>query len=176
MVLHLGDEHLTAVKPSLLGRDSVQGVGGALDEDDDLALAVDVEKLGDAFARLLVRLGRHSRLVSGAAMDARVNLGETGHRIADPFERRGAGRIVEVDSGDGAAPQHGHWQHNDRNADTNGHSHARAALIGPSVSIPFARGELQIGTWQKIVCIDFDARPRSRRVVVSLLGGLFRRA
>jgi secondary thiamine-phosphate synthase enzyme len=68
------------------------------------------------------------------------------------------------------APQHGHWEHNERNADTNGHSHARAALIGPSVSVPFTRGELQIGTWQKIVCIDFDDRPRSRKVLVQLLG------
>jgi thiamine phosphate synthase YjbQ (UPF0047 family) len=46
----------------------------------------------------------------------------------------------------------------------------RAALIGPSVTVPFASGELLIGTWQKIVCIDFDDRPRSRRLVVQLLG------
>ena len=44
------------------------------------------------------------------------------------------------------------------------------ALIGPSVTIPFADGELMLGTWQKIVCVDFDDRPRSRRVVVQLLG------
>lgn len=68
------------------------------------------------------------------------------------------------------APQHGRWEHNERNADTNGHSHARAALIGPSVTVPFAAGELVLGVWQKIVCIDFDDRPRTRRVVVQLLG------
>jgi secondary thiamine-phosphate synthase enzyme len=68
------------------------------------------------------------------------------------------------------APQHGHWEHNERNADTNGHSHARAALIGPSVSVPFARGELLTGVWQKIVCIDFDDRPRTRKLMVQLLG------
>jgi secondary thiamine-phosphate synthase enzyme len=62
------------------------------------------------------------------------------------------------------------WEHNARNADTNGHSHVRAAMIGPSVTIPFAQGELCIGTWQKVVCIDFDDRPRSRRLVVQLLG------
>jgi secondary thiamine-phosphate synthase enzyme len=71
---------------------------------------------------------------------------------------------------EGLAPQHGRWEHNERNADTNGHSHARAALIGPSVTIPFTKGELQVGTWQKIVCIDFDDRPRSRKVLVQLLG------
>ena len=56
------------------------------------------------------------------------------------------------------------------NADTNGHSHVRAALVGPSVTIPFRAGELQVGVWQKVVCIDFDDRPRSRKVVVQLLG------
>lgn len=68
------------------------------------------------------------------------------------------------------APQHGHWEHNERNADTNGHSHARAALIGPSVSVPFAHGELLTGVWQKIVCIDFDDRPRTRKLMIQLLG------
>ena len=69
------------------------------------------------------------------------------------------------------APQDEPWEHNDRNADTNGHSHARAALMGPSVTVPFAAGELLVGTWQKVVCIDFDDRPRSRKVVIQLLGG-----
>jgi secondary thiamine-phosphate synthase enzyme len=68
------------------------------------------------------------------------------------------------------APEDDTWQHNERNADTNGHSHARAGLIGPSVTIPFRAGELLLGVWQKIVCIDFDDRPRVRRLVVQLLG------
>jgi secondary thiamine-phosphate synthase enzyme len=68
------------------------------------------------------------------------------------------------------APQDFAWKHNELNADSNGHSHARAALIGPSVTIPFAEAELMLGTWQKIVCVDFDDRPRSRRLVIQLLG------
>ena len=68
------------------------------------------------------------------------------------------------------APIDDAWEHNARNADTNGHSHVRAAMIGPSETIPFADGELCVGTWQKIVCIDFDDRPRQRRLVVQLLG------
>lgn len=68
------------------------------------------------------------------------------------------------------APQDDTWQHNERNADTNGHSHARAALIGPSVTLPFSNAELQVGTWQRVVMIDFDDRPRSRKVVIQLLG------
>jgi secondary thiamine-phosphate synthase enzyme len=71
---------------------------------------------------------------------------------------------------EGVAPQDKRWRHNELNADTNGHSHVRAALIGPSVTVPFRNGELQIGTWQKVVCIDFDDRPRSRKLVVQLLG------
>lgn len=68
------------------------------------------------------------------------------------------------------APHGRAWEHNERNADTNGHSHVRAALVGPSVTIPFCGAALQLGVWQKIVCIDFDDRPRSRKVVVQLLG------
>lgn len=71
---------------------------------------------------------------------------------------------------EGVAPQGRAWEHNARNADTNGHSHVRAALVGPSVTIPFRAGALQVGVWQKVVCIDFDDRPRSRKVVVQLLG------
>src|SRR2546423_15613978 len=52
------------------------------------------------------------------------------------------------------APQDAPWKHNELNADSNGHAHARAALIGPSVTVPFAAGELMLGTWQKIVCVD----------------------
>ena len=68
------------------------------------------------------------------------------------------------------APQDDTWQHNERNADTNGHSHARAALLGPSVTLPFTKSELVVGTWQRVVMIDFDDRPRSRKVVIQLLG------
>jgi secondary thiamine-phosphate synthase enzyme len=75
------------------------------------------------------------------------------------------GRVMEQ-----IAPIDDPWEHNERNADTNGHSHVRAGLIGPSVTVPVADGELCIGTFQRIVCIDFDDRPRQRRLVVQLLG------
>ena len=54
--------------------------------------------------------------------------------------------------------------------DENGFSHLRAAFIGPSLSVPVAEGRLQLGTWQQIVLIDFDVRPRSRSYVIQLLG------
>ena len=72
---------------------------------------------------------------------------------------------------DRLAPEGDRWEHNVRNADTNGHSHLRGAWFGPSVTIPFSSGQMLLGVWQKVVCIDFDDRPRSRRLVVQLLGG-----
>ena len=84
---------------------------------------------------------------------------------AEPGCNADLNRILEQ-----IAPQDAAWKHNELNADSNGHSHARAALIGPSVTVPFRDGELQVGVWQKIVCVDFDDRPRSRKVVVQLLG------
>jgi len=70
---------------------------------------------------------------------------------------------------DRLAPRTGDYEHNRRNADTNAHAHLRAALIGPSESVPIVGGTLALGTWQQIVLIDFDDRPRQREVVVQLL-------
>lgn len=68
------------------------------------------------------------------------------------------------------APANQQYQHNLRWGDLNGHSHLRASLLGPSLSIPFADGQLQLGTWQQIVLIDFDVRPRQRAVIVQVVG------
>jgi len=54
--------------------------------------------------------------------------------------------------------------------DGNGFSHMRSALIGPDITVPFVNGELQLGTWQNIVFLDFDNRARSRRVVLQIIG------
>lgn len=68
------------------------------------------------------------------------------------------------------APANQQYQHNLRWGDFNGHSHLRASLIGPSLPIPFSDGQLQLGTWQQVVVIDFDVRPRSRVVIVQVVG------
>jgi secondary thiamine-phosphate synthase enzyme len=70
---------------------------------------------------------------------------------------------------DRLAPRTGDYEHNRRNADTNAHAHLRAALIGPSESIPIVAGALVLGTWQQLVLVDFDDRPRTREVAVQLL-------
>jgi secondary thiamine-phosphate synthase enzyme len=62
------------------------------------------------------------------------------------------------------------YQHNLRWHDGNGHSHVRAALLGPSLSVPFIAGQLTLGTWQQIIFVDFDNRPRQRRLVVLIIG------
>jgi secondary thiamine-phosphate synthase enzyme len=67
---------------------------------------------------------------------------------------------------DRVVPISGQYEHNVRNHDTNAHAHLRAAVIGPSESIPVVGGELALGTWQQVVLIDFDDRPRQRTVTV----------
>ena len=62
------------------------------------------------------------------------------------------------------------YRHHLRWGDDNGSSHIRAAMIGPSLVVPIVEGELTLGTWQQIVFLDFDTRPRSRRLIVQVMG------
>jgi secondary thiamine-phosphate synthase enzyme len=66
-------------------------------------------------------------------------------------------------------PHAGDYHHNRLNHDTNAHAHLRAALVGPSESIPFADGQLALGTWQQVVLVDFDDRRRQRAVSVHVV-------
>jgi len=69
------------------------------------------------------------------------------------------------------APKSGvEYEHQRRWRDGNGHSHVKASLVGPSLSIPFSQGELVLGEWQQVVLVEFDVRPRTRRVVVQVVG------
>ena len=63
-----------------------------------------------------------------------------------------------------------HYAHNARWGDGNGHSHVRAALLGPSLVVPFVNGRLTLGTWQQIIFVDFDNRPRRRELVAQVMG------
>ena len=71
---------------------------------------------------------------------------------------------------DEIAPPDLDYKHNLRWGDGNGHAHLRAALLGPSLTIPFTKGGLRLGAWQQIVYIDFDNRPRRRALVVQMIG------
>jgi secondary thiamine-phosphate synthase enzyme len=71
---------------------------------------------------------------------------------------------------DRIAPKNDHYEHDQRWHDGNGHSHIRAAFLKPSVSIPFSNKTLMLGTWQQLVFIELDVRPRNRTIVVHLMG------
>jgi secondary thiamine-phosphate synthase enzyme len=67
------------------------------------------------------------------------------------------------------APQDGEYAHNRKWGDGNGFSHVRASLLGPSLCIPVENGRLALGTWQQVVLIDFDNRPRTREVLIKAI-------
>jgi secondary thiamine-phosphate synthase enzyme len=67
-------------------------------------------------------------------------------------------------------PAKGDYEHNRLNHDTNSHAHIRAAIVGPSETVPVHEGRLALGTWQQLVLVDFDDRPRKRTVVVQVIG------
>ena len=68
------------------------------------------------------------------------------------------------------APRHGAYRHHERWGDDNGSSHVRAALLGPSLTLPFTDGRVRLGRWQQIVLAELDTRPRNRQVIVQILG------
>ena len=68
------------------------------------------------------------------------------------------------------APRDGEYRHHLRWGDDNGSSHVRAALLGPSITVPMMNGELSLGTWQQIMLIEFDTRARRREIVVQSIG------
>ncbi len=68
------------------------------------------------------------------------------------------------------APRSAEYEHEKTWRDGNGHSHVRASIIGPSITIPIKDSALRLGTWQQVVFIELDVRPRSRRLVVTCLG------
>jgi secondary thiamine-phosphate synthase enzyme len=68
------------------------------------------------------------------------------------------------------APRAGEYRHHLRWGDDNGSSHVRAALLGPSIAVPFADGELLLGQWQQIALFEFDTRARRREIVVQIMG------
>ena len=71
---------------------------------------------------------------------------------------------------DDMAPAQRDYQHNLKWGDGNGVAHLRAALVGPAVTVPVVKGQLVLGTWQQIIFLDFDNRPRQRTLVVQIIG------
>ena len=71
---------------------------------------------------------------------------------------------------EGLIPSNRHYHHDETWGDANGFSHLRAALQGPSLTIPFDNAELLLGTWQQVVLAEFDNKPRQRHIVVQIIG------
>ena len=67
-------------------------------------------------------------------------------------------------------PSNRDYAHNETWDDGNGHSHMRSSLLGPSLTIPFVEKTLTLGTWQQVIYVDFDIRPRHRELVVQIMG------
>ncbi len=68
------------------------------------------------------------------------------------------------------APRSARYEHEETWHDDNGHSHVRASLVGPSLALPVVAGRIPLGTWQQVVLMDFDTRPRERTVHVTIMG------
>ncbi len=71
---------------------------------------------------------------------------------------------------EGLAPESGRYLHEETWHDDNGHSHVRASLLGPSLTVPLVEKRMPLGTWQQIILIDFDTRPRTRSIIVQVIG------
>jgi secondary thiamine-phosphate synthase enzyme len=113
-----------------------------------------------------------AKAVAGSGLTAGVAtvfvVGSTAGVTTLEFE---PGVVADVDRAfEVLAPCNGEYRHHLRWGDDNGSSHVRAALVGPSVAIPFASGHLMLGTWQQIVLLELDTRPRRRDVVIQLIG------
>lgn len=81
------------------------------------------------------------------------------------------GAVADLDRAfEQIAPRDAEYAHHLRWGDDNGSSHVRAAMLGPSLTVPFADGRLLLGTWQQVVLVEFDTRPRTRQVVMQLMG------
>ncbi len=112
------------------------------------------------------------RIESGRIVDGVATvfvIGSTAGITTTEFEPGLVNRDLKV-AFEGIAPEDGTYLHEQTWHDDNGHSHVRASLLGPSLTVPIINGRLQLGTWQQIILIDFDTRSRSRRIIVQVIG------
>ena len=128
---------------------STRGDGDVIDITDDVRAAVSDSGVAE---------GQASAFVRGSTAAITTMEYEPGgvHDLQALFDR--------------LIPVEGDYEHNRLNRDTNSHAHQRASVVGPSEVVPIQSGRLALGTWQQLVLIDFDDRPRQRTVVVQVLG------
>ena len=114
--------------------------------------------------------------VAGSVAEAGIGAGVatvfvTGSTAAVTTVEFEPGLVKDLDTAfDRLMPREIEYRHHETWGDDNGHSHVRAAFLGPSLAVPFEQGRLMLGTWQQIVIIDFDTRPRDRKYVIQIVG------
>jgi len=123
---------------------------------------------GDAhdITELVDRAVARTTLVSGIAVVFVV--GSTASVTTIEFEPGAVADLNRVF--ERLAPRDEDYRHHLRWGDDNGSSHVRASLLGPSLAVPFADRKLLLGTWQQIMLLEFDTRPRKREIVVQIVG------
>jgi secondary thiamine-phosphate synthase enzyme len=128
---------------------ATRGQGDAHDVTSDVARAVVESGAGDGIVTVFV---------GGSTAGLTTIEFEPGvvHDLGAVFERM--------------APRGAPYRHHLRWGDDNGSSHVRSALVGPSLTVPFRKRELMLGTWQQIALLEFDTRPRRREIVVQIVG------
>ncbi len=97
------------------------------------------------------------------------NIGSTGGITTTEYEPGLVNYDLEA-AFEKLAPANGRYEHEKTWHDDNGHAHVRASLLGPSLSVPIVDGQPVLGTWQQIILVDFDTRPRTRTVVCQIIG------
>jgi secondary thiamine-phosphate synthase enzyme len=108
-----------------------------------------------------------SGVVSGVV--TLFNVGSTGGITTTEYEPGLVNYDIEA-AFEKIAPRNARYEHEETWHDDNGHAHVRATLLGPSLSVPVADGRLTLGTWQQIILVDFDTRPRTRTVICQIIG------
>jgi len=122
----------------------------------------DVRDISAEVAAAVARSGLTSGVVTVAVVGSTASITTIEH---EPGAVADLGAALER-----LAPRRGEYRHHERWGDDNGSSHVRAAILGPSITLPFTDGQVDLGTWQQIVLAELDTRPRTRRVVVRMLG------
>src|SRR3954454_24288306 len=121
----------------------------------------DVIDITDGVARVVATAGVRHGLVTAFVVGSTAAVTTREHERGGVADLRGLlDRLV---------PAGGDYEHNRRNHDTNAHAHLRASIVGPSESVPVVEGRMALGTWQQLVLVDFDDRPRERQVVVHVV-------
>jgi secondary thiamine-phosphate synthase enzyme len=117
------------------------------------------EQVGGAVARSDIRDGAVTVF----------NIGSTAGITTTEFEPGLANYDIKA-AFEKIAPENARYEHEQTWHDDNGHAHVRASLLGPSLSVPIVAGRLTLGTWQQIILVDFDTRPRTRTIICQIIG------